>query len=58
MDTLMAMQTHFDIAEARRRLQNVQSELAAKARSPMPAQEAQVARAVPRTIIRRGHALG
>jgi antitoxin HigA-1 len=58
MDTLMEMQTQFDIAEARKRLQNVQSELAAKARSPMPAQEAQAARAVPRTIIRRGPALG
>jgi addiction module HigA family antidote len=58
METLMEMQTQFDIADVRKRCQSLQSELAAKARSHLAASEAQDASAPPPTIIRRGHAFG
>jgi antitoxin HigA-1 len=55
METLMAMQTEFDIADARRRFHTLPSELAARARSPVATAESSEADAhVPR-IIRRGN---
>jgi addiction module HigA family antidote len=58
METLMEMQTQFDIADVRKRCQNLRSELAAKARSHLAASEAQETSAPPPTIIRRGHVFG
>jgi antitoxin HigA-1 len=55
METLMGMQSQFDIAEARKHLQHVRSELAAKRRVPTPA-SAQAEDAPMRTIVRRGSA--
>ena len=54
METLMEMQSQFDIAEARKQFQALRTELAAKVRAPMagsahPADEPQQP-----TIIRRG----
>jgi plasmid maintenance system antidote protein VapI len=58
METLMEMQAQFDIADVRKRCQNLRSELAAKARSHLAALEAQETSAPPPTIIRRGHVFG
>lgn len=59
METLMEMQMHFAIAEARRHYQAIKSELAATARSARVASEARESSAAPSKIItRRGHVFG
>ncbi|MEL6064009.1 MULTISPECIES: HigA family addiction module antitoxin [unclassified Methylobacterium] len=57
METLMDMQTQFDIAEARKQFQPLRTELAAKARAPMPGSAQQPADIPMRTVVRRSSAL-
>lgn len=56
METLMAMQSQFDIAQARKQFHALGSELAAKAKSPIPASARQEFDAPARLIVRRGAA--
>jgi antitoxin HigA-1 len=56
METLMEMQSAYDVAEVRRRCQDIQSELAARARSHQAAADSHEAGAAAPTIIRRGYA--
>jgi|GEM_PF-293135 len=58
METLLDMQTQFDIADARKRYQDVWSELVAKAKHQRVTSEPHEPGAAPQRIIRRGHALG
>ncbi|SDN98171.1 addiction module antidote protein, HigA family [Methylobacterium phyllostachyos] len=58
METLMEMQTHFDIAEARKRYRDVWSELVVKAKLARVASKPNDPGAVPQRIMRRGHAFG
>lgn len=58
METLMAMQTEFDIAETRKRCRDIPGELAAKSRPRMPAPGVDAADTLPRTIVRRVQSVG
>lgn len=58
METLMEMQTLFDIAEARKRYQDVWNELVAKAKLLRVTSEPHEPGAAPQKIIRRGHGSG
>ncbi|WP_346016949.1 HigA family addiction module antitoxin [Methylobacterium sp. GC_Met_2] len=56
METLMEMQSQFDIAEARRQFQPLRTELAVKARDPMAGSVHPAPEPPQQTIIRRGFA--
>ncbi|MCJ2016534.1 HigA family addiction module antitoxin [Methylobacterium sp. E-065] len=56
METLMEMQSQFDIAEARKQFHALRIELAAKARDPMAGSAHPAAELPQPTIIRRGFA--